>query len=499
MIESGNFTSTNTTNPTNESIVVAFSPAQNTINYTYIVYKDNKQIDTVTINNNQNTDIYLDETGTYQIVVTLNNQDGVQTLTSPSYLIDKEAPTINNTKATINLYRYQKFDPLAGISATDNRDGNITNKITTNINEINLNEKGTKTLTYTVTDNAGNKTTKDVTLNVGGSYFNLITLWIIIIIGVIFFISFIKKMIRALKLEKRIEPYTLEPKNSKISSITDNILLVYRDFIQDLASLLSKSQILNKYADKLNKFAITGSIHKTGMEMLAGKIVISIAFVIGTVFSRVIQFKLMNNYDLLLPFIIGFFILDIIYIIKYKFYKSKIENDLLSAVTVMNNAFKSGRSIIQAIEIASKEIKGPVGQEFAKMNLELSYGLDIEEVFKRFSKRINLDEVNYLTASLAVLNKTGGNIVEVFNSIEKSMFNKKKLRIELKSLTGSSKIIIYVLLSVPFIFAICINLISPGYFDPFIKTKIGLILLCIMIIYYIIFVICVRKIMKVVI
>ena len=133
------------------------------------------------------------------------------------------------------------------------------------------------------------------------------------------------------------------------------------------------------------------------------------------------------------------------------------------------------------------------------MSLELSYGLGIDVVFKRFADRVNLEEVNYLTASLTILNKTGGNIIAVFESIEKSLFNKKKLRLELKSLTGSSKIIVYVLFAVPFLFILFVSLISPTYFVPFFTTKLGVFLLIGMIIYYIVFVICVRKIMKVVI
>ena len=165
----------------------------------------------------------------------------------------------------------------------------------------------------------------------------------------------------------------------------------------------------------------------------------------------------------------------------------------------MNNAFKSGRSIIQAIDVVASEMKGRMSKEFKKMSLELSYGLEIDTVFKRFEERTQLEEVSYLTASLTILNKTGGNIIEVFDSIEKTMFNKKTLRLELKSLTASSRIIVYALFTVPFLFVIFISIISPGYFMPFIDNHLGRILLIIMVIYYLIFVYTVRKIMKVVI
>ena len=74
-----------------------------------------------------------------------------------------------------------------------------------------------------------------------------------------------------------------------------------------------------------------------------------------------------------------------------------------------------------------------------------------------------------------------------------------KLRLELASLTSGSKIVVGVLLGMPFLFVLVISIINPGYFMPFFNTNIGLILLIFMLIYYIIFVVVVRKIMKVVI
>ena len=95
-------------------------------------------------------------------------------------------------------------------------------------------------------------------------------------------------------------------------------------------------------------------------------------------------------------------------------YRNRLENDLLQAIIIMNNAFKSGRSISQAIELVTKELKGPIAEEFKKMSLELSFGLSIDVVFKRFGERVKIDEINYLTSSLSILNKTGGNIIKVF-------------------------------------------------------------------------------------
>ena len=78
----------------------------------------------------------------------------------------------------------------------------------------------------------------------------------------------------------------------------------------------------------------------------------------------------------------------------------------------MNNSFKSGRSITQSIDTVAEELEGPMGEEFHIMSLELLYGLEIDVVFERFAKRIDMEEASYLTASLTILNKTGGDIIK---------------------------------------------------------------------------------------
>ena len=148
--------------------------------------------------------------------------------------------------------------------------------------------------------------------------------------------------------------------------------------------------------------------------------------------------------------------------------------------------------LAKSIDTVANELDGYIGEEFKRMSLELLYGLEIDVVFERFSKRIGLEEANYLTASLTILNKTGGDIIKVFNLIEKNMFDKRKLRLELSSLTSGSRIVVATLLGMPFFFALVISMINKDYFLPLLTTQIGRILLIFMIIYYIIFVVVVR-------
>lgn len=68
-------------------------------------------------------------------------------------------------KETITLKLNEKYvDP--GATATDDTDGDITSKIVIDISKVDVKKVGTYTVTYTVTDSAGNTTTKTRTVKV---------------------------------------------------------------------------------------------------------------------------------------------------------------------------------------------------------------------------------------------------------------------------------------------------------------------------------------------
>ena len=170
---------------------------------------------------------------------------------------------------------------------------------------------------------------------------------------------------------------------------------------------------------------------------------------------------------------------------------------MLEAIIIMNNAFKAGNSTIQAVEIASEKLTGPLKKEFKKIYKEMQYGLTIDVVFDRFNKRVKVDSATYVSTSLITLNKTGGNIVKVFNSIEKTLFDRKKMHEELKSTTTTSNLVVKILTVVPIAFIVFIYILSPSYFNPLFESTIGYIILGMIIVTFAIYLFVLNKIMKV--
>lgn len=326
----------------------------------------------------------------------------------------------------------------------------------------------------------------------------LFLLRIVLVIILFVIIFYVIRISKANRKAKRISRYSIEPVVNNYSSYSDRILNNYYKFIKKMRVYIKKSFYLKKSAKKYEKY-VSYNNHNVieGVDFITTKFVIAIVFTVFTTFSQVFSKRLLNSFDFVINFVIGYFILDIYLHFSYKKKKKKMATDLLRAVIVMNNAFKSGKSTLQAIKITSDELEGPLKDEFKKMYLDMKYGLSVDTVFDRFAKRVGIDEAVYLSSSLTILNKTGGNIVEVFSSIERTLFDKKKLDEELKNISSVPKMIVKVLIAVPIIFAIVIYFLDPTFFAPLFDTVLGYMIVGILLIMFIIYILLLMRVLRI--
>ena len=317
---------------------------------------------------------------------------------------------------------------------------------------------------------------------------------IIILIVVITFLVRLFKINSAVKMERRIGRYSTYSIQEEHNSLSERIGKIYNHLVMLFEKKYgdNKKNVSNRYG----KYIVIGD-DVSYVRFIINKLLISILFLILVILSFTIQGKVINIFGFIFSFVIGYYIYDIYLVINNKIKIKKIRNDLLRAVIIMNNAFKAGKSIMQAVEIASKELPDPIKNEFEKIYQDMLFGLSADVVFERFGKRIDIEEVRYISSSLTILNKSGGNIVNIFSSIEKTLFDKKRLEEELKNATAASNLVVKVLIAIPFVFVFIIYVLSPNYFSPLFSSVLGYFLLGIMVIMFIVYVIILRRVMKV--
>jgi len=329
-----------------------------------------------------------------------------------------------------------------------------------------------------------------------GSIDSILIIQFGIIIVLLFFVIYIIRFNLSLRLSRRINKYSIDALKNNQVSLFDGIFVIYIKIRDSLSKILIRIKAIEKYSHRYNKYIDYLDDKKT-IDFVSNKVMVIIVFLFINLFANILELSFPGVIEIIIVIIIGFYTPDLYNTYQNYLRRKRIEHDLLNAIIMLNNAFKSGRSTMQAIEIVKNELEGPIQEEFQKMYTEISYGLSLESVFQRFSERVDVEEISYITSSLTILNKTGGNIVKVFSSIERSLFSKRKLEIELKALTSSSKAMSKILLFLPFAFSGIIVLLNPAYFDPLFDNLIGLTVLFVIIFFYVLYAFFVQKVMKV--
>lgn len=481
----------------NEAINVTYTPDSSVYYYTYQVLKDDQIIFESDILK-ENTNIILDKTGTYKIVFNEYNRRRVVTVkNSGLYELDLSSPVINS-KEIITLEQADSYDlKNLNITAYDNHDGVISYNLDCNIDDIDFNEIGEHELICSVQDEAGNITEKEILVNIERAHLNvLLTLQITGLLFLVAIFIYMFKYERSLKLEKRIDEYSLKPIKDKSLSLFDKLYNLYIYINNSIANLLKHFKLFKKHSLKYEKYTDLYEDLNT-YNLVVNKILSSLSLVLIISVIKSLQCQLLTIYEFIAILLIGYFIPNIIYSISKDKKEQTKEHEFLEAIIIMNNSFKSGKSIIQAVKTVVDELESEVSDMFDIVYQQLNLGNEVDEAFKDLALKLNLTEAYYLSSSLSVLNKTGGNVSNIFENIEKDLKDKKIIKMELRTITASAKLMSDILIVLPLLFSIIITIINPNYFKPLFTNLIGIVLFIIIISLYILYIIIVKKIIRV--
>ena len=124
----------------------------------------NKYTETATKKNEHKNTTSSSKTETSSSNKTNQKTESKSEPSTPAVEKDTTAPVISGVKNR-TITKGQSFNKMSGVSAKDNKDGNITSRIRVEGN-VDVNSSGKYKLKYTVSDNAGNSASKSATITV---------------------------------------------------------------------------------------------------------------------------------------------------------------------------------------------------------------------------------------------------------------------------------------------------------------------------------------------
>jgi tight adherence protein B len=139
----------------------------------------------------------------------------------------------------------------------------------------------------------------------------------------------------------------------------------------------------------------------------------------------------------------------VISVLKSRRLKSFTEQ-LGDCLITISNALRAGYSFQQAIEVISKEMEPPIGEEFSLINHEVIMGVPLEEALENANKRIGSSDFELVVTAVLIQREVGGNLAQVLDNISYTITERIRMRREILALTSQGRMSAMVLLGLPF-------------------------------------------------
>ena len=149
------------------------------------------------------------------------------------------------------------------------------------------------------------------------------------------------------------------------------------------------------------------------------------------------------------------------------------------ALDLIVRAVRAGLPAPEAIELASRESRPPVGTEFERMLNELRIGTDMEEALQRAVERIRIPDFQFFVVSLLLQRQTGGSIADTLANLSTIIRQRKALRQKARALSAEAQASAAVVATTPFVagvglFLVNRELMSVLFIDPRGRFMLGL-------------------------
>ena len=153
--------------------------------------------------------------------------------------------------------------------------------------------------------------------------------------------------------------------------------------------------------------------------------------------------------------------------------RNKFNDQMMDALMIMSSSFRGGLSLVQAFETVVDEMPDPIRYEFSIVLGENKMGVSLDETLSRLYKRMPSAGLQQMITAILLSRETGGNLPAIFARIVQSIRERKKVELNLKTLTVQGKLQAVVMTGLPILFIGAVSSSNPAFFDPMLKTELG--------------------------
>jgi tight adherence protein B len=175
----------------------------------------------------------------------------------------------------------------------------------------------------------------------------------------------------------------------------------------------------------------------------------------------------------------------------------RMQEQIPDTLSVIASSLRAGHSFFQALDTVSKQIGEPAASEFSRVVAEVRLGRPVEQALDAMADRIGSDDLKWAMLAVNVQRQVGGNLAEILDTVAETVRERAQIRRQVDTLSAEGRISMKILIGLPFVVALYIAKVNPGYMKQLFTTGIGLIMLVGAAVMMVVGVLWMRKVVKI--
>ena len=148
-------------------------------------------------------------------------------------------------------------------------------------------------------------------------------------------------------------------------------------------------------------------------------------------------------------------------------------DQLADNLQVVASAMRAGHSFEGALAMAAEDAAEPTRSELRRVISDERLGVPVDEAMARVAERMKSADFEQVALVLVVQREAGGNVAELLDHSVAAIRARGDLRRLVTSLTAQGRLGGIVVTALPFVTALLMATMNPGYFDPMLETSVG--------------------------
>jgi tight adherence protein B len=149
------------------------------------------------------------------------------------------------------------------------------------------------------------------------------------------------------------------------------------------------------------------------------------------------------------------------------------ENQLPDILMTLAASLKAGHSFKQGLQTVVDEGQPPASKEFSRVLAETQLGRPMDDALAEMAERVGSKNLRFVLNAVSIQSQVGGSLAGLFDMVAETVRQRQQFARKIRGLTAMGRASAYVLVALPFVLAIVITLINPGFMSPLYHTDTG--------------------------